>query len=250
MGSRAVKRIRDARLIRDHQFKEDGGPAAHPVRPNVYKEINNFYTVTVYHKGAEVIRMMHTRIGAEGFRRGLKRYLERHDGLGDHHRRLRDRDAGRSGHCLEPYRRWYSQAGTPVLHLEDGYREDTKRWSIRVTQELPQTPDGSPKEPLTLPFSIGLLTRDGQAIKPELPRPCEGPEATVMLDVRMADELFVLHGVNSRPVVSGAPRLLRPGQDRAGALGRGPPPPPRPRSRSVRALGRGTDPRPVAPWTA
>ena len=202
MGSRAVKRIRDARLIRDHQFKEDGGPAAHPVRPNVYKEINNFYTVTVYHKGAEVIRMMHTRIGAEGFRRGLKRYLERHDGSAattdDFVTAMQDG----SGHCLEPYRRWYSQAGTPVLHLEDGYREDTKRWSIRVTQELPQTPDGSPKEPLTLPFSIGLLTRDGQAIKPELPRPCEGPEATVMLDVRMADELFVLHGVNSRPVVS------------------------------------------------
>ena len=202
MGSRAVKRIRDARLIRDHQFKEDAGPDAHPVRPSAYKEINNFYTTTVYHKGAEVIRMLHTHLGAEYFRAGLRLYLERHDGSAattdDFVTAMQDA----SGLDLAPFRRWYSQAGTPVLRLEDGYCEDTRQWSIRVTQTFRPTPDGLPKEPLALPFAIGLLTRGGQVIAPRHPPPRAGPAATVVLDVRAADEFFVLHDVGSRPVAS------------------------------------------------
>ena len=205
MGSGAVKRIRDARLIRDHQFKEDGGPDAHPVRPNAYKEINNFYTLTVYHKGAEVIRMIHTCIGAENFRRGLALYLERHDGSAattdDFVTAMQDA----SGFDLEQYRRWYSQAGTPVLHLEDGYDQepDGGIWSLLVRQELPETADGSPKAPMRLPLATGLIGRDGQVLEPRHPHPRPGTDGTVVIDVRRPSEFFVFRGVGPRrPVLS------------------------------------------------
>ena len=205
MGSGAVKRIRDARLIRDHQFKEDGGPDAHPVRPNAYKKINNFYTLTVYHKGAEVIRMIHTCIGAENFRRGLALYLERHDGSAattdDFVTAMQDA----SGFDLEQYRRWYSQAGTPVLHLEDGYDQepDGGIWSLLVRQELPETADGSPKAPMRLPLATGLIDRDGQVLEPRHPHPRPGTDGTVVIDVRRPSEFFVFRGVGPRrPVLS------------------------------------------------
>ena len=173
MGSRAVKRIRDARLIRDHQFQEDGGPDAHPVRPDRYEEIDNFYTLTVYHKGAEVIRMMHTLLGPAGFRRGMDLYLERHDGAAaatdDFVAAMEDA----SGVDLGQFRRWYSQAGTPILHLEDDYDPEERVWRLRVRQELPATADGSPKEPLHVPLAVGLVGRDGRALAPAA---AAGPE--------------------------------------------------------------------------
>ena len=203
MGSRAVKRIRDARLIRDHQFREDGGPDAHPVRPKAYKEINNFYTVTVYHKGAEVIRMMHTLLGPEGFRRGMDLYLARHDGSAattdDFVAAMEDG----AGADLARFRRWYSQAGTPVLHLEDGHDPQRRTWTLRVRQELPPTPDGSPKEPVHLPLAVGLVARDGRILRPE-PPPERSPadDGTMVLDVREPEERFVFGGIDAPPVVS------------------------------------------------
>ncbi len=210
MGSRAVKRIRDARLIRDHQFKEDGGPDAHPVRPNAYKEINNFYTVTVYHKGAEVIRMMHTLLGPAGFRRGMDLYLGRHDGSAattdDFVAAMEDA----SGVDLHQFRRWYSQAGTPILHLEDDYDPDGRTWSLRVRQELPATADGSPKEPMHVPLAVGLVGRDGRILAPasdavpekDGPGGATGPHGTVVLDVRAPVETFRLAGIGSAPIAS------------------------------------------------
>ena len=205
MGSPAVKRIRDARLIRDHQFKEDGGPDAHPVRPGAYKEINNFYTVTVYHKGAEVIRMMHTLLGPEGFRRGMDLYLARHDGSAATTDDFVSAMQDGAGINLGQFRRWYAQAGTPVLHLEDGYDPEVRKWSLRVRQELAPTPDGSPKEPLHLPLSVGLVGRDGRVLmrEPSPKRVSLDPEdGTVQLDVRKRDAFFVLDGIEAPPVVS------------------------------------------------
>ena len=203
MGSRGVKRIRDARLIRDRQFKEDGGPDAHPVRPGSYKEINNFYTVTVYHKGAEVIRMMHTLLGPEGFRRGMDLYLARHDGSAATTDDFVSAMEDGAGADLSQFRRWYSQAGTPVLHLEDAYDPGSRAWSLRVRQELPPSPDGSPREPMHLPLAVGLVGRDGQRFQ-EGSRPERDPEAdgTTVLEVRRPEERFVFAGIDAPPVVS------------------------------------------------
>ena len=204
-GSGAVKRIRDARLIRDRQFKEDAGPDTHPVRPNSYKEINNFYTVTVYYKGAEVIRMMHTLLGPDGFRRGMDLYLERHDGSAATTDDFVSAMQEGAGVDLRQFRRWYAQAGTPILHLEDGYDPESRKWSLRVRQELPDTPDGSPKEPVHLPLAVGLVGRDGRVLRRE-PSPERGPldpeDGTVVLDVRAPDEFFVLEGIDAPPVAS------------------------------------------------
>ena len=205
MGSGAVKRIRDARLIRDRQFREDAGPDAHPVRPGSYKEINNFYTVTVYHKGAEVIRMMHTLLAPEGFRRGMDLYLARHDGSAATTDDFVSAMEDGTGINLGQFRRWYAQAGTPVLHLEDGYDPEVRKWSLRVRQELAPTPDGSPKEPLHLPLLVGLVGRDGRVLmrEPSPKRgPCDSEDGTVLLDVRKRDEFFVLDGIEAPPVVS------------------------------------------------
>ena len=226
MGSRAVKRIRDARLIRDHQFLEDGGPDAHPVRPDRYEEIDNFYTLTVYHKGAEVIRMMHTLLGPAGFRRGLELYLERHDGSAATTDDFVSAMQDASGVDLGQFRRWYSQAGTPILHLEDDYDPDERAWTLRVRQELPATADGSPKEPLHIPLAVGLVGRDGRALAPVAagaPASAGGPErvgprgagpeetgrrgragppGTVVFEVRAEVGTFRLTGLGSAPVAS------------------------------------------------
>ena len=203
MGSGAVKRIRDARLIRDHQFKEDGGPDAHPVRPTTYKEINNFYTVTVYHKGAEVIRMMHTLLGPDGFRRGMDLYLARHDGSAATTDDFVSAMEDGTGADLGQFRRWYGQAGTPVLHLEDGYDPEGRTWSLRVRQELAPTPGGSPAGPMHLPLAVGLIAGDGRTLRPEPLPGCDPAEnGTIVLEVRQPEELFVFHGIDAPPVVS------------------------------------------------
>ena len=141
MGSAAVKRIRDARFIRDHQFKEDSGPDAHPVRPGAYEAIDNFYTATVYFKGAEVIRMMHTLLGKAGFRRGMDLYFVRHDGQAvttdDFVTAMEDA----SGADLGQFRRWYSQAGTPVLSVVPSYDADSGALELRVEQRIPEIPE-------------------------------------------------------------------------------------------------------------
>ena len=246
MGSGAVKRIRDARLIRDHQFKEDGGPDAHPVRPSAYKEINNFYTVTVYHKGAEVIRMIHTFLGEEHFRRGLKLYLERHDGSAattdDFVTAMQDA----SGCDLRQYRRWYSQAGTLVLHLEDGYdreadgRDMEPPGAAGACRDRGRVAEGAHAPP---PRGGPDSTGTGGVLEPKHPVPEPGPEGTVVIDVRNPAESFVFRGVGPRrPGPVRAARILRTGQDRDGSSGRGPHRPPRPTT-PIRSRG-GTRGRP------
>jgi len=138
-----VKRIEDVRLLRLRQFPEDAGPMAHPIRPDEYIEINNFYTLTVYEKGAEVIRMMHTLLGAERYRAGIDLYFERFDGMAvtcdDFIQAMHD--AG--GIDLTQFRRWYSQAGTPVLDIQTHYDAAAQEFSLTIEQSCPATPGQS-----------------------------------------------------------------------------------------------------------
>ena len=204
MGSPAVKRIRDARFIRDHQFKEDSGPDAHPVRPGAYEAIDNFYTATVYFKGAEVIRMMHTLLGADGFRRGMDLYFERHDGAAvttdDFVAAMEDA----TGCDLGQFRRWYSQAGTPVLRINREHDPQRGTLELRIEQRIPEIPEGVPGEPLHVPLAIGLLDRDGEVLTPGsdgAPAPI-GEHGTFVLDVRKREESFRLNGIDAPPFVS------------------------------------------------
>ena len=204
MGSPAVKRIRDARFIRDHQFKEDSGPDAHPVRPDAYEAIDNFYTATVYFKGAEVIRMMHTLLGADGFRCGMDRYFARHDGAAattdDFVAAMEDA----TGVDLGQFRRWYSQAGTPVLRIEREHDPQRRTLDLRVEQRIPEIPEGSPGESMHIPLALGLLDQEGQTLHPDpdrAPAPL-GNDGTLVLDVRRPVETFRLRGIHAPPFVS------------------------------------------------
>ncbi len=205
MESRGVKRISDVRLLRTHQFAEDGGPMAHPVRPDSYMEINNFYTMTVYHKGAELIRMMHTMLGAERFRRGMDLYFERHDGqavtVEDFVRAMED--AG--GKDLRQFRRWYEQAGTPRLEIGGSFDPAAGTFTLSVRQNCPPTPGQPEKQPFHIPLAMGLLGRNGAEL------PCTfageagaGPTGRI-LEITAAEETFVFTGLDEEPV----PALLR-----------------------------------------
>ncbi len=169
-SAKAVKRIEDVRLLRTIQFAEDAGPMAHPVRPDSYLEINNFYTVTVYEKGAEVVRMMQTLVGREGFTKGMKLYFERHDGQAvtcdDFVNAVAD--ANSDSHLkthLEQFKRWYSQAGTPHLIAHGTYDHQLKKYSLRLSQSCPLTPGQLTKEPFVIPVMVGFLSSNGKEIK-------------------------------------------------------------------------------------
>ena len=161
MGSPTVKRIEDATLLRTAQFAEDAGPMAHPIRPESFMEINNFYTLTVYEKGAEVVRMIHTLLGAESFRQGSDLYFTRHDGQAvtceDFVRAMEDA----SGVDLRQFRNWYSQAGTPLVTVTDAYDEETQQYTLTVMQSCPATPGQQEKQPFVIPLAIGLLGKSG-----------------------------------------------------------------------------------------
>ncbi len=170
MGSRAIKRISDVRGLRAGQFPEDAGPMAHPVRPASYIEMNNFYTATVYNKGAEVIRMIHTLIGAGAFRKGMDLYFERHDGdavtTEDFISAMEE--AGEKD--LTQFRLWYSQAGTPVITVERDYDSIKKTYTMTIFQKVPDTPDMKNKKPMHIPMRMALLDNNGD----ELPLVIDG----------------------------------------------------------------------------
>jgi aminopeptidase N len=168
-SARAVKRIEDVRVLRTAQFPEDAGPMAHPVRPDQYLEINNFYTVTVYEKGAEVVRMMQTLVGREGFARGLALYFERHDGhavtCDDFAQAIADANPdSRLAQLLPQFKLWYSQAGTPRVSAAAEYDTDARMYKLTLSQSCPATPGQARKEPFVIPVSLGLLARDGSEL--------------------------------------------------------------------------------------
>ncbi len=164
MRSAPVKRIADVRNLRAGQFPEDAGPLAHPVQPKAYMEINNFYTATVYEKGAEVIRMMHTLLGAENFRKGTDLYFERHDGeaatVDDFVKSMEDA----SGVDLTQFKRWYDQSGTPEIIADESYDSANKTYDITFTQNHPKTPDQQDKQNLHVPINMALLSQDGSEL--------------------------------------------------------------------------------------
>ncbi|TKB29247.1 MAG: DUF3458 domain-containing protein, partial [Mesorhizobium sp.] len=162
--SRAVKRIAEVRTLRAHQFPEDQGPLAHPVRPRRYREINNFYTATVYEKGSEVVRMIHTILGAETFRAGMDLYFERHDGqaatIEDFIKVFEDV----SGRDLSQFSLWYHQAGTPNLTVSSAYNPAAREFTLEIEQSVPPTPSESRKRLMHIPLAFGLVGAGGEAI--------------------------------------------------------------------------------------
>ncbi len=204
-GSRAVKRIRDVRALRAAQFPEDAGPMAHPVRPDSYIEIDNFYTATVYQKGAEVVRLLHTRIGPEAFRRGMDLYIERHDNSAATIEDFRAAMQDASGVDLSAFAKWYGQAGTPEVTAEGEHDPAARRYTLKLSQRTPPTPGQPEKAPLPIPVAMGLLGPDGR----EQPTRLEGENAaqtgTRTLMLEDAEARFVFEDVAAPPV----PSLLR-----------------------------------------
>ena len=164
MRSRAVKRIQDVRALRAAQFPEDAGPLAHPIRPDSYIAIDNFYTATVYEKGAEVIRMIHTLLGEEGFQKGMQLYVQRHDGEAATCDQFVDAMADATGTDLSQFRLWYAQAGTPEIIAEGRYDAGSGSYDLTLSQYCPPTPGQPDKQPMHIPFSVGLLDAQGRDI--------------------------------------------------------------------------------------
>ncbi|MEO8306893.1 MAG: aminopeptidase N [Pseudomonadota bacterium] len=200
--SQAVARIQAVRSLRASQFSEDAGPMAHPVRPSSYQQISNFYTSTVYSKGAELVRMMRTLVGAEAFGRGIALYFQRHDGHAATTDELVTAIQDASGIDLLQFRRWYEQAGTPRLQVTDRYDAATHTYELSVRQSCPPTPGQPTKLPLHLPLVIGLVGSDGH----DLPIRLEGEPAAQgtsrVLAVRAEAETFRFVDVKEKPVPS------------------------------------------------
>ncbi|ABM32428.1 aminopeptidase N [Paracidovorax citrulli] len=209
-SARAVKRIEDVRVLRTVQFPEDAGPMAHPVRPDSYVEINNFYTVTIYEKGAEVVRMMHTLVGRDGFAAGMKLYFERHDGQAvtcdDFAQAIADANPDSElARLLPQFKRWYAQAGTPRVRARGAYDAGARTYTLTLEQSIAPTPGQPVKEPMVIPVALGLLGADGSALPLQLEGEAEagGPDRTVVLTEPVHTYTFV--NVPSEPV----PSLLR-----------------------------------------
>jgi aminopeptidase N len=219
-SARAVKRIEDVRVLRTVQFPEDAGPMAHPVRPDSYVEINNFYTVTIYEKGAEVVRMMQTLVsapgdedGKQGFAKGMKLYFERHDGQAvtcdDFAQAISDANPGSPlAQLLPQFKRWYSQAGTPRVLAEGAYNSDNKSFTLTLSQSCAPTPDQAKKEPFVIPVSVGLLNASGTPMAVRLQGDTQGqakPEFSKTLVLSESTQTFVFENIESVPT----PSLLR-----------------------------------------
>lgn len=201
LGSRTVNRIRNVRIIRGPQFAEDAGPMAHPIRPDAVIEMNNFYTLTVYEKGSEVIRMLHTLLGEQAFQAGLALYLQRHDGQAATCDDFVAAMSEASGRDLSRFKRWYSQSGTPVLQVSDDYDAEHQRYTLSVRQHTPPTRDQQEKLPLHIPLSLALYSEQGEPIMLMAGGESVGP----VLDVLEAEQRFEFEQVPSRPV----PALLQ-----------------------------------------
>jgi len=199
MNSATVKRIEDVTYLRTHQFAEDGGPMAHPVQPDSYMEINNFYTLTVYEKGAEVVGMIRTLLGAETFRKGSDIYFERHDGQAvtiEEFVRAMEEASGRN---LTQFRRWYKQSGTPQLKVTSEYDADARTFTLDFAQSCPATPGQAQKQPFVIPVKLGLVGEQG-----DLPLNAAG-DTEMVYEVNQTSQTLVINDIDQAPV----PSLLR-----------------------------------------
>lgn len=205
MNSRTVKRIEDVAFLRTNQFAEDAGPMAHPVRPDSFIEISNFYTLTVYEKGSEVVRMIHTLVGADGFRKGTDLYFERHDGQAvtcdDFVKAMEDAN----GVDLTQFKRWYSQSGTPRLAVEERYDAAARSYTLSFRQSCPPTPGQKDKLPFVIPVEMGLLDRLGNPLPLRLAGEEHAHGSNRVLQVTEAEQSFTFVGLAEKPL----PSLLR-----------------------------------------
>ncbi len=190
--SRAVKRISDVKLLRAHQFPEDAGPLAHPVRPQSYMEINNFYTATVYEKGAEVVRMLHTLLGKETFRKAMDNYFAYHDGQAATVEDFIGCMAQASGRDLEHFFQWYNQAGTPDVIAQGNYDDVEKTYTLTLSQITSPTPDQPVKPPFHIPLRVGLIGPNGHDMAIE----------NDLIELREAEMQVVFENIGERPVLS------------------------------------------------
>jgi len=198
--SRPVKRISDVRLLRAHQFVEDAGPLAHPVRPTEYREINNFYTATVYEKGAEVVRMLKTLLGPSGFRKGMDLYFTRHDGHAATVDQFIQCFADANGTDLTRFMLWYSQAGTPEIAVTGSYDAAAQTYRLDVAQAVPPTPGQATKEPMVIPLAVGLIGPDGRDMSLALEQ--GRPVVRGVLTLTESAHSFTFMGLAHRPVLS------------------------------------------------
>ncbi|SEQ40898.1 aminopeptidase N [Amphritea atlantica] len=199
MNSATVKRIEDVTLLRTAQFAEDAGPMAHPVRPASFIEISNFYTLTVYEKGCEVVRMLHTLLGAQTFRKGSDLYFDRHDGQAVTTDDFVQAMADVSGRDMSRFKLWYSQSGTPQVSVTGEYDAQNQRYTLHMHQRCPATPDMATKQPFLIPVAVGLLDPQGADI------PLQGGETTEVLELIATEQSFVFENIPVEPI----PSLLR-----------------------------------------
>jgi aminopeptidase N len=203
VGSRAVRRIEEVRRLRSLQFPEDAGPTAHAVRPDSYVEISNFYTVTIYEKGAEVVRLYHTLLGEETFRKGTDLYFSRHDGEAATTDQFLTCMAEVSGRDLSQFARWYTQAGTPTLTATGRFDEVAGTYALTVSQAVPPTPGQPDKLPMLIPVTTALFAKNGRRLPLVVDGMAAGDE--VVLELSQPEQTFIFSGLSQAPV----PSILR-----------------------------------------
>ncbi|AJI74772.1 aminopeptidase N [Francisella philomiragia subsp. philomiragia ATCC 25015] len=190
LNSRDVKRIDDVRIIRSAQFAEDASPMSHPIRPESYIEMNNFYTVTVYHKGAEIIRMIHTLLGEQGFQKGMKLYFERHDGQAVTCDDFVNAMADANNRDFSLFKRWYAQSGTPSIKVTENYDAENQIYSLTLEQTTPPTADQKEKQALHIPVKMGLITPEGENIEEQV------------IELKEQKQTYTFENITAKPVAS------------------------------------------------
>lgn len=204
LNSKAVQRIGDVARLRQMQFPEDAGPTSHPIKPQSYIEINNFYTATIYEKGAEVIRMIHTFLGEEGFQKGMRLYFERHDGDAVTTEDFTAAMSDANKFDLKQFKRWYSQAGTPEINVEDHFDANKGEYKLTLRQSCPPTPGQNTKEPYHFPLGLGLLDKDGNDLRLQLEH-STNPQTLLsrgLIEIKDGNEEFIFTGIKEKPVLS------------------------------------------------
>ena len=202
MNSAAPKRIDDVNILRTAQFAEDAGPMAHPIQPDSYQEINNFYTVTVYNKGAEVIRMIYTLLGKEKFRQGMDLYFERYDGQAVTTEEFVSAMEDASQLDLRQFRRWYKQAGTPEISVNDAFDEDNKTYTLELSQSTPATPGQEEKLPFHIPVKISLMNQRAELMPLQLDEDQQQSQGYTVLNLTEDKQQFEFKNIAEKPLLS------------------------------------------------
>jgi len=205
LNSRAVKRIDDVNVLRNHQFAQDSGPLAHPIRPEQYIEISNFYTVTVYNKGAEVVRMLHNLVGAEGFRKGTDCYFSRHDGQAVTTEDFVAALADTNNRDFSQFKNWYNQSGTPLLNFTDNYNEENQTYELTVSQSFGELECQKNNKAFHIPIEVGLINANGEDMSLSLDGDISSISTSKVLEMTQMEQTFLFNNVSEKPL----PSILR-----------------------------------------